>query len=121
MPAPFIAAFLGAMAMSAVGFYFLSAARGRRPIWLRTTIVVVLLSYAMLMAVYVCIGVAEGWVTENMVTGCVAGTIAPLLCGFADYALAGRFWIVFGLSMTSVFLIMSASLWLGPRLLTREG
>lgn len=91
--------------MPAVGFYFLSAARGRRPIWLRTTTVVVLLSYAMLMAVYVCIGVAEGWVAENMVTGCVAGTIAPLLCGFADYALAGRFWIVFGLSMTSVFLI----------------
>ena len=81
---------------------------------------VVLLSYAMLMAVYVCIGVAELWVTENMVTGCVAVTIAPVLCGFAYYALAGRFWIVFGLSMTSVFLIMSASLWLGPRSLTRD-
>lgn len=120
MPTLIIAAFLGSMSVLAVGFYCLSATRGRRPIWPRTAIVVALLTYAMLVAAYEWIGAAERWATENLVTGCVAGTIPRLLCGFADYAVAGRFWIVFGLSMLSVFLIMSASLWLSPRLLTRE-
>lgn len=120
MSAFVVLVFVGSLALPAAGFFHWTASRRLRPIWLSTVITLVLLTCAALTVNHICFDAAKYWLVKNMAPACLAGSISWIFCSLADYVLAGRFVIIFVVSMFEVFLIMSASVRLLPKLLTRE-